>query len=97
MPLSNGLSEAGIIGYEAFRDHRMRSSRQTPQDDQHVKALVEKLQTLPPDKLVEVEDFVDFLRVRDDDRRLVMAVSRLSEAAFAAVWDNPDDTAYEAL
>ncbi|MCU0291023.1 MAG: hypothetical protein MUF10_03405 [Thermoanaerobaculaceae bacterium] len=62
-----------------------------------VDTLVSKLRTLPPEKLVEVEDFVDFLRVRDDDRHLVTAAARLSEAAFAAVWDNPDDAAYDQL
>ena len=34
--------------------------------------LIEKLQDLPADKLVEVEDFVDFLR--DRQRRSVEAV-----------------------
>lgn len=60
-------------------------------------ALLEKIRALPPDKLTEVEDFVDFLRVRDDDRHLVTAAARLSEAAFAAVWDNPDDATYDQL
>lgn len=59
--------------------------------------LLEKIRALPPDKLAEVEDFVDFLRVRDDGRHLVTAAARLSEAAFAAVWDNPDDAAYDTL
>ena len=52
------------------------------QSDQQVQTLLLKLQTLPPDKLVEAENFIDFLRVRDDDRRLVTAAARLSEAAF---------------
>jgi hypothetical protein len=62
-----------------------------------VDLLVNKLRTLPPERLVEVEDFVDFLRLRDDDRHLVTAAARVSEAAFASVWDNPDDAAYDQL
>lgn len=59
--------------------------------------LLEKIRALPPDKLVEVEDFVDFLHARDDDRRLSQAAAKTSEAAFAKVWDNPEDAAYDAL
>ena len=57
--------------------------------------LLEKIRTLPPEKVTEVEDFVDFLRGRVDDRRLVRAASKLSEEAFRKVWDNTDDVAYD--
>ncbi len=46
-------------------------------------ALFEKLKTLPPQRLAEVEDFVDFLRNRDErarsaaSRRLGVAMARL--------------------
>lgn len=59
--------------------------------------LIEKIRALPPDKLTEVEDFVDFLAARDEDRRLSQAAARMSEAAFARVWDNPEDAVYYAL
>ena len=59
--------------------------------------LLEKIKSLPPDKLSEVEDFVDFLRQRGDDRRLARAVTRLSEDAFRKAWDNPDDADYDRL
>jgi hypothetical protein len=59
--------------------------------------LLEKIKSLPPDKLVEVEDFVDFLRQRGDDHRLARAVTRLSEDAFRNAWDNPDDADYDRL
>jgi Protein of unknown function (DUF2281) len=59
--------------------------------------LVEKIRSLPPDKLAEVEDFIDFLRQRRDERRLASAVTGASEAAFAKAWDNPDDAAYDRL
>jgi hypothetical protein len=59
--------------------------------------LLEKIKSLPPDKLSEVEDFVDFLRQRGDDRRLARAVTSLSEDAFRKAWDNPDDADYDRL
>ncbi len=59
--------------------------------------LIEKISALPAEKLAEVEDFVDFLRHRDDDRQLTQAATRLSEDAFRRVWDNEDDTAYDQL
>lgn len=59
--------------------------------------LIEKIRSLPPDRLAEVEDFVDFLAARDRDRRLTEAAGRLSEAAFRAVWDNADDAEYDRL
>jgi len=59
--------------------------------------LVEKLKTLPPQRLAEVEDFVDFLRSREDERRLTDAAAKASEPAFKAIWDNPDDAEYDRL
>ena len=60
------------------------------------KELIEKIKGLPPDKLAEVVDFVDFLAHRDD-RLLVQAASRISEPSFAKVWDNPEDAEYDNL
>jgi len=59
--------------------------------------LLKKIRTLPPEKVAEVEDFVDFLRGRLEDRRLVRAAAKLSEDAFQKVWDNADDAAYDKL
>ena len=58
--------------------------------------LIEKIKALPPDKIAEVVDFVDFLAHRDD-RVLIRAASKLSEPVFAEVWDNPDDAEYDSL
>ena len=69
----------------------MSSPESSPED------LFEKIRSLPPDRRSEVEDFVDFLRQRDDERGLVRAVMRLSEGAFEKVWDNPDDADYDRL
>ena len=59
--------------------------------------LIEKIRSLPADKLAEVEDFVDFLRQREEERRLGKAMTSASEAAFAKVWDNPDDAECDRL
>jgi hypothetical protein len=68
-----------------------------PTPNRSEEELIEKIKSLPPDKLSEVEDFVDFLRQRGDDRRLARAVTRLSEDAFRKAWDNPDDADYDRL
>ena len=63
-------------------------------DDQ---VLIEKLKSLPPQRRAEVEDFVDFLRSRDEEQRLTRAAARISEPAFKTVWDNPEDAEYDRL
>jgi hypothetical protein len=60
-------------------------------------ALLKKLQALPPQRRAEVEDFIDFLSGRDDDRSLVRAAQAVSEKALQEVWDNPADAAYDEL
>ncbi len=69
----------------------MRSHRDREED------LLGKLLTLPPEKVSEVEDFIDFLRARQDDRLIVASAGRLSEDALRRVWDNPDDAEYDRL
>ena len=61
-----------------------------------VEELFEKIKGLPPERIAEVEDFVDFLAQRDD-RRLVQAAAKLSENSFREVWDNEEDAAYDSL
>ena len=60
-------------------------------------ALLEKLKALPPERVAEVEDFVDFLRTRDGERAAVRAATRAAEPAFAKVWNNDADAAYDSL
>jgi hypothetical protein len=59
--------------------------------------LLAKIRRLPPEKLAAVEEFVDFLAQREEDRRLAQLVTKVSEAAFADIWDNPDDADYDRL
>ena len=60
-------------------------------------ALFDKIKQLTPQRLAEVEDFVDFLRTRDDEQRLTSAAAKAGEASFAEVWDNDDDAAYDRM
>ncbi|WP_295434819.1 DUF2281 domain-containing protein [uncultured Thiodictyon sp.] len=59
--------------------------------------LIQKIRQLPPRRLAEVEDFVDFLRTREDDQRLTHAAAKAGEASFAAVWNNDEDAAYDRI
>ena len=59
--------------------------------------LLEKIHRLARERVAEFEDFVDFLRQRDEDGRLSNGAARLSEVAFAKVWENPDDADYDRL
>jgi hypothetical protein len=59
--------------------------------------LVEKIEALPAERIAEVEDFVDFLRLREQDRALTRAAATTSAPSFATIWNNPDDDVYDAL
>lgn len=67
---------------------------QTPQQ---MNTVLEKLRRLPPERVMEVEDFIDFLSGRDQERRLVRATLAVSEASLKTLWDNSDDAAYDRL
>ena len=60
-------------------------------------AIIEKLKGLPPERVAEVEDFVDFLRTRSEEQRLTQAATKASTPAFSKVWDNPEDADYDEL
>lgn len=59
--------------------------------------LIEKIRTLTPERIAEVEDFVDFLRQQNVDRLLTQAAAKLSENSFQKVWGNPEDADYDNL
>jgi len=59
-------------------------------------ALIRKIRSLPPEKVAEVEDFVEFLAQRDDSQ-LTQAAAKLAEKAFRRIWNNPADAAYDRL
>jgi hypothetical protein len=58
--------------------------------------LSEKITHLSEEQLAEVAHFVELLQVRGDHGS-VRASSALSEPAFEAVWNNPEDDVYDAL
>jgi hypothetical protein len=59
--------------------------------------IIEKIRALPPSQKIEVEDFIDFLSQRRDDRQTVLEATQLAESSFAQIWDNPEDAAYDNL
>ena len=63
----------------------------------HIKTLIDKLESLPQERLDEVEDFVDFLKQRGRDRQLTRAAAQVAEQSFANLWDNPDNSVYDQL
>lgn len=69
----------------------MARSKRSQQD------LLDKILRLSPEKVAEVEDFVDFLHQREEERATLQAVTRASESTFAKAWDNPDDAEYDRL
>jgi hypothetical protein len=63
----------------------------------HIRELIDKLEALSPERIVEVEDFIDFLKQRDTDRQLTRMAEKAAEPSLEKVWDNPDDAVYDAL
>ena len=59
--------------------------------------LAEKLDALSPEQISAVDEFIEFLRVRGQDRAVTRAASAASEPAFGAVWNNPEDDVYDAI
>jgi hypothetical protein len=64
---------------------------------QDAHALMEMIQALPPERIAEVEDFVAFITAREQERGLARATAAASAPAFAAIWNNPEDDAYDAI
>lgn len=60
-------------------------------------ALLGKIQALPIERIAEIEDFVEFITAREQQRSLARAASAASAPAFAAIWNNPEDDAYDVI
>ena len=58
-------------------------------------SLTEKIQSLSADQIAEVEDFVELLRRHTPE--LARTAATASSPAFEAIWNNPNDAAYDAL
>lgn len=59
--------------------------------------LLENISRLRPERVAEVEDFVDFIAQRDTDPEFVRASTRASEAVFMKVWNNPEGDVYDGI
>ena len=59
--------------------------------------LMERIQALPSERIAEIEGFVAFIAAREQERAITRAAAAASLPAFAAIWDNPDDAAYDIL
>ncbi len=62
-----------------------------------IEHMIQKLNHLTPSRLAEVEDFIDFIQQRDQDKLLRQCVSQASEDSLNKVWDNDDDAIYDSL
>jgi hypothetical protein len=59
--------------------------------------LAEKLDSLTPEQISAVDEFVEFLRSHGQDRAVTRVAAAASEPAFAAVWNNSEDDVYDAI
>jgi len=59
--------------------------------------ILSKIRMLPPDKIAEVLDFVDFISQKNQERQLRKAADKIAEDAFKKVWDNAEDDVYDRL
>ena len=61
------------------------------------RAFLDKIRQVPPLRIAQVADFVDFLTDREDEQRFTHETGKASEASFVVVWDNDEDAAYDRL
>jgi hypothetical protein len=63
--------------------------------------LAARIEALPDTCMAEIEDFIAYLTERAEGeasgRALTGWAGTASAAAFARVWDNPEDNVYDAL
>ena len=88
------IAEDGVLPFESpeTREHRLIADLHAA-----VKALLDKIEALPRERQIEVEDFVDFVQQREELRALRHDFTEASEPPFAEVWDNPRDAIYDAI
>ena len=60
-------------------------------------ALIDKIRKLPAERIAEVEDSVDFIRLREQEHALTRAAAAAGGPAFEAIWNNPENDAYDDL
>jgi hypothetical protein len=90
-PIDGGKTDRQVRGYRGVRFQVVEVLMNARA------SLIEKIESLPDDRIAEIEDFVDFIRLREETRALRSAFAAASEPAFAKVWDNPQDNIYHAI
>lgn len=60
-----------------------------------IEQVVRKLQLLPPDRVSEVEDFIEFLSRPGQDQQLVQAAMAASQPALSEIRNNAEDAEYD--
>ncbi len=63
----------------------------------NAEALLEKSLALREERTAEIEDFVEFIAIREQERSLSRAALATSAAAFAVALNNPEDDIYDSL
>ncbi len=63
----------------------------------NINSMVQKLEILSEAKLIEVNDFVDFLISKKEREELSKLYSQSSIQSFNKLWDNEDDEVYNEL
>jgi len=58
--------------------------------------LIQKIRSLPREKIKEVNNFVEFLKYKEE-RELATLATKMAEPSFQRVWDNPEDAGYDNL
>ena len=64
---------------------------------QQIEQVAHKLQTLSQERITEVEDFIDFLKQRDEGLQLTHNAMKLTEPLLASLWNNTEDAEYDQL
>jgi hypothetical protein len=92
------LQSVDTVAAAAYVTGKQRHDRQgTATVPAKTALLIEKIRALPEERLNEVEDFIDFIRLREQQRALASDAAAARATAFAAVWSNPEDDVYDAL
>ena len=63
----------------------------------NLESMYSKLSHLSENKLVEVNDFIDFLISKKEEAHLRELYSKASLSTFAQTWDNEEDEVYNEL
>ena len=79
------------------RYHWPQLQAKAPPISTAIEHITMQLAQLPPERLEEVVDFVDFIATREQERRVVRAAHAVSEVTLAILWNNDTDAAYDRL